>query len=455
MGRASRNMMYRGIDRYEGDTGMNARDPAKLASAGLSLTRAQLLGLKWSIILLLIGSPLGIDISPSIKFSVANCFQIVATSILLGCSVRYLRRGSIFLLLSYGAGLIISSLFLIKDFTTSIVLSQALYFAVCITCLLLAWETPKNADLYQTLRSALRIGVPIAIIIMYCFAFRDMFIDQLAYTSMGFDDKSHAAVYIAALAFLVLEISTSILKIPIALFVFASSFLTVSRLSAMMIPFFLVALFSAFLRTRLKFSNISARALYDLVMGAMVVLLLIVAISVVSGLPVFSRLVGSEDGSAANSTQSHFILIQLAIQMKFIKPWTFVFGTTPGTFSYLLPVSGIDYSELAFLDPGSQITMARGALPIHSVPASIFLEFPIWIFVIYAISLFLITKNLFKTHKTNIWTMFFAVMVATMFYSGHNEPYFLTLFLIPILSMRESVSRSKGKDTGTSLTISQ
>jgi hypothetical protein len=282
-----------------------------------------------------------------------------------------------------------------------------------------------------------------------------MFIDQLAYTSMGFDDKSHAAVYIAALAFLVLEISTSILKIPIALFVFASSFLTVSRLSAMMIPFFLVALFSAFLRTRLKFSNISARALYDLVMGAMVVLLLIVAISVVSGLPVFSRLVGSEDGSAANSTQSHFILIQLAIQMKFIKPWTFVFGTTPGTFSYLLPVSGIDYSELAFLDPGSQITMARGALPIHSVPASIFLEFPIWIFVIYAISLFLITKNLFKTHKTNIWTMFFAVMVATMFYSGHNEPYFLTLFLIPILSMRESVSRSKGKDTGTSLTISQ
>lgn len=455
MGRASRNMMYRGIDRYEGDTGMNARDPAKLASAGLSLTRAQLLGLKWSIILLLIGSPLGIDISPSIKFSVANCFQIVAAGILLGCFVKYLRRGSILLLLSYGVGLIVPGFLLIKDFNVGVVLTQAMYFAVCITCLLLAWEAPKTIELYQDLRSALRIGVPIAILVIFGFTVKDMFIDHLAYTSMGFDDKSHASVYIAALAFLVLEISTSILKIPIALFIFASSFLTVSRLSAMMIPFFLMALFSAFLRTRLKFANKSSRALYVLIMGVMVVLLLIVAISVVSGLPVFSRLVGSEDGSAAGSTQSHFILIQLAIQMKFIKPWIFVFGTTPGAFSYLLPVSGIDYSELAFLDPESQVTMARGALPIHSVPASIFLEFPIWIFVIYAISLFFITKNLFKAHKTNIWTMFLAVMVATMFYSGHNEPYFLTLFLISILFMRESVSRNKGEDSGTSLTISQ
>lgn len=421
---------------------MSALISSKLLSPVSSLTRAQLAGLKLSIVLLLIGSPLGIDVLSTMKFSVANCFQIVAAAILLICFFKYIRRGSIFLLLSYGVGLIIPGLLLAKDFNLNLLLSQDLYFAVCIVCLLLAWEVPKSSEIYQAVRSALRIGVPSALLIMYGFTFRDMLIDHLAYTAMGFDDKSHAAVYIAALAFLVLEMSSSVLKIPIALFVFASSFLTVSRLSAIMIPFFLVALVSSFSRVRLKFSNKSVRALYDLIMGVMVIFLFVIAISVIKGLPVFSRLIGSGDGAASGSTQSHFILIQLAIEMKFIKPWIIIFGTTPGLFSYLLPVSGIDYSELAFLDPGSQYTMAQGALPVHSVPASIFLEFPIWMFVIYVIALFLITKNLIKAHRTSVWTMFIATMAATMFYSGHNEPYFLTLFLISILFM---VQPSNGK----------
>lgn len=429
---------------------MTVPSVVKLRMQGLTSTQLRLVQV--AVVLLLIGSPIGVSISASLKFSVANILQIISALLLCICFVRFMRLPEVILLVSYIGGIAVSWIFLLEAYGLSISLEHVLYFAICILCLLLAWVAPKSSALQKAVLNALKIGVPAALLIMYGFAFQDMLVEHLSYTPMGFDDKSHAAVYIAALAFLVLEFSGSIVRVPFSVFVFGSSFLTVSRLSALMAPFFLIAVLSAVLQERKSFTSDSGRALYDLLMVVFVSVLLVIVVSIISGLPVFSRLMGSEDGTTSGSTQAHLELMRLAIELKFMHPWTFIFGSTPGMFSYLLPISGIDYSTLAILDPGSQATMGRGALPVHSVPVSIFLEFPIWLFGIYIFLLLAVTKNLVKAHKTNIWTMFVAMMVATVWYSGHNEPYFLTIFLI---SLFLTMPKAREKNLFNSTTYSK
>ncbi|RBP99701.1 hypothetical protein CRD59_02965 [Bifidobacterium xylocopae] len=81
--------------------------------------------------------------------------------------------------------------------------------------------------------------------------------------------------------------------------------------------------------------------------------------------------------------------------------------------------------------------MWRGLLPVHSALASIFLEFPIWIFVLYIILLCKIVSNTFKNQQVGIWTMIPALIMGTLWYSGHNEPYFLALLLVGIGAMEK------------------
>lgn len=397
--------------------------------------------------LLIVGAPLGFSILPNIKFSGANVCQVIAFFLIAVYAFHYIGKCEILVFSSYIVGLAISWIFLHVELTLSGSIMHDLYFAVCIVCLLCVWAAPKSKALQLATNKSLRVAVPATLAIMYCYALYDMGFQHLAYTSMGFDDKSHAAVFVGCLAFAPLFISQSFVRIPISMIVFATSFLTASRLSAVMIPLYLVALIVEFMKTRNQLED-GARRKFDIAAGSLIAVISIIALIIMFKLPIASRILTSlQGGDAASSTKSHILLIKFALQLKFSHPWIFIFGSSPGLFSYLLPKSNLDFEQLGHYDPGAFAAMWQGALPVHSSLASIFLEFPIWLFALYIYILFKSGINLAKTKQISVLMMLCSLILSTVWYSGHNEPYFLSILLITLSSMGPVTHSGKSKSS--------
>ncbi|MFD1717390.1 hypothetical protein [Georgenia deserti] len=248
------------------------------------------------------------------------------------------------------------------------------------------------------------------------------------YTDMGFDDKSHAAVAIGVYAFVALRLWRNAVKLPIAGAFMLLSLLTASRLPLLMVPFFVLAFIVEYRHTRRLADSVWKVYVCHVTVIVGAIGTLVTLVNNWDSFHVFSRVGENANSSSQSSTEAHLLLIQFGIQIKFDNVLNVLLGVTPGGFAGTVYRSGIDISEIP--SGGGGASIAAGTAPMHSTHTSIFAEFPLPIFVLYAVLLVWLLVRLVRRRDNVLALGLMGFVAATMFYSSHNEVYFYAILAL-------------------------
>jgi len=256
----------------------------------------------------------------------------------------------------------------------------------------------------------------------------------------GFDDKSHAAIFLCFYAFFSLLVFESRGYIFSLIFWLLAA-VTISRMPYVFLPFLLFSVGVRFVRDfpRLRL-QVFITAL-SLVALTIMMLVTFVDTEYFSGMKRALEVFTDSD-SDHGSTLAHTLLLKYALTLKFENIGNILFGIGPGGFGETLLSSAINYSDLSVVDPSFVQFAALGAAPIHSTYAAIFTEFPIWIFLIYMyFNLKMVYNHLL--HKNYILLSFcLPFFVSILYYSAHNKPYFWIVSAFLLMDRAESCFRS-------------
>ncbi|QEO13674.1 hypothetical protein FLP10_04000 [Agromyces intestinalis] len=349
--------------------------------------------------------------------SVATLIQITATVCLLP-AVRWLSRSDLLLLIALLCSLPASALPLLVMANRPPEWLQIIFFALCFVQLFLFIRASQHYDVRALTKQPTNLAAILATLVGgYQFLF-----DRSGYLTLYFDDKSHAAVALVCLAFLVLWVNDSFVSMPLAIILYFISMATASRLVLFAMPFFAIAVVIAYLRSRRNADTpLKVYGHHLLLVLAPILAVWLAATSLTKNLE--SRL-SSTDQAAASSTDAHFELIRLAFEAKLTNPWFLTIGMGPGGFADALTTSGINLSGIAASDPSSYRNIYRGWQPVHSAFGSILTEFSL---IVGIVAVVLIWKVVVALARRKDWTLLLlltAMLLMTMFYSSHNEPFF-------------------------------
>ncbi|GAA5205016.1 hypothetical protein [Microbacterium kyungheense] len=374
------------------------------------------------VALTVLSIPLGIEL-PVKGLSVASLLQVAAVLCLLPAS-RWFSRNDVLLLAALTVSLPVSflPLTLITDHEPAWL--QIIFFEICFVQLFLFIRASQHYPVRIISRLWVNIAAATAIVVGgYEFLF-----DRQGYLTLYFDDKSHAAVALTCLAFLVLWVNDSFISMPIAILLYFVSMATASRLVLFAMPFLAIAVLLAYAKSRRRARNALAVYGHHLLLFATPVLTLwLAATSLTDNLA--SRL-SATDQAAAKSTLAHFELIRLAFEVKVSNISFLLFGMGPGGFADAVTTSGIDTNRLAAYDPASYRNVLLGWQPVHSATVSILTEFGIVVSISAIVLVVAIFSALIRRREWTMLLLLISVLIMTTFYSSHNEPFFTAVLCL-------------------------
>lgn len=390
--------------------------PEKLGEPEVS-ARARILVIA-STVVMIVGMLLGMKLTG--RFAISNVAQLAGTFLLFLAFPRLLHPKDLVLLgLGLGSVAIAGVAASVQyDYTASPFHTG--YFLLAVLYLVGIYRACHERSAGPAFAEGVRRAVPLSLVTLLT-AYALEVAQGVRFPTLGFDDKSHGSVAACFLAFAALRFGRGPYRIVLALALFGIALITPSRLPYMFAPFFLLALVIAYRQMR---GN--ARAAWQVYISHLVLATAFLAPLVVGFLAGnrFSdglNRVLADDGAAAASTESHLDLLLAGAQLKVENIWNVVFGITPGGFAGVLYRSDIDLR--LFRLPFTAI--AEGTAPMHSSLGSILLEFPLWVaagFVLLAVHTFV---RLLRRRELMFASFFLALLIATTFYSSHNELFFV------------------------------
>ncbi|WP_379970616.1 hypothetical protein [Ectobacillus sp. sgz5001026] len=394
----------------------------------LKLTDKRLLII--SLLLLNIGMLFGQKIEGRLAYS--NVFQILSILVLIPITIKvFQKRDYVFVTLNI-CMMAIGALWISNVYETEIQMAHIIFFLVMIIYISTLFSLINKYKIQQAILAVYKY-ITIPICLYFClFAVEELFIQKSGYISLGFDDKSHAAILCAFFAFMSLVLFTSSIRFVLSLMFMVLSLLTISRFSliflALYIPVFLynfVTSSKKLLEENRKSKYVTLYIQFLLFLGTTV----FASLFVIQNQSMFGVFTRAEAGGDNGSTTGHMLLIQYGLQIKFQNLMNLIFGITPGEYSLVATHAGIDLSKFAMLDPTGYQAMLLGLMPMHSSHLSFFVEFPLLFFITYLFLLVTIFVGLVK--KKRIIELFFFVgfVIATSFYSSHNELFFYSIFV--------------------------
>lgn len=276
----------------------------------------------------------------------------------------------------------------------------------------------SNRKEYDVVKLSVNYFISISIFISFyliLYFFYDFVLNENFITSYGFDDKSHAVLYIYFIIYLLSKNLQSFLSNVLILVLIVLSLFTASRLVVLFLPF----LFFYYLGL--------VDGLYKKLFLILVSVVLAVSFvySFYEYFHLFSRF--DSDNSASNaSTSSHMLLIYYAFILKFESFFNFFLGIGPGQFNEVLVASSIDFKDFLFVEPRIYygIIDKSSYVPIHSTHMTFFLEFPFYFFVLYSFLNVYIFFTLIS-RRCYLDSLFFILFsLAVSFYSSLNELFY-------------------------------
>jgi hypothetical protein len=292
-------------------------------------------------------------------------------------------------------------------------------------CFLLIWYGRQN---FAEFRSLVRPGIVISAAIGCFYGWLD-FREGNLLIAFGMDDKSHAAVLLACYSYIFVRFFPGGANVLIGLALLGISFLTISRLPVFFAPAIALAIVQG--------SRFGA-ALGAVGIGAFALTAIVVGEVVSQVFRVFARLSSFEAIVGEASTSAHLLLLATALKMKFSDLWSFVFGIGPGNFSKALLTNPDAFAQFERIDPNISAAARLDKAPLHSTAMQLLLDYNILLFFCF---LFYITRTIGQLMRSrSLPDLAFAagVVMASMFYSIHNKPYFfLVLTTVGLLLLGE------------------
>ncbi|MBA3846058.1 MAG: hypothetical protein H0X45_05375 [Planctomycetes bacterium] len=236
--------------------------------------------------------------------------------------------------------------------------------------------------------------------------------------AFGFDDKSHAVLYISFFSFIALIRLKHWSRYPIAIGLAVMAAMTTSRLVGIVLPLLVLALAIDLIsrQGRAGRMGIGAVACASVVAVAALIAIFPERFMVLERFRPHSFF---DDAIIA-----HLLLIQFAFELKVADFATIVLGTGPGSFASALAANGIDVSLLGVIDPGAFEHLQDGTAPVHSSHATVLVEFPLWIFIGYVVGLLTLAWRLVKVRAWVTLCMFTSLQLSVAFYSSINEAFY-------------------------------
>lgn len=196
-----------------------------------------------SILITLLGMPFGFKIFG--RFAVSNLTQIISVLLILPLVWKEKNRKYILGLIETIFFMLLGSIFSVIKYGNHMRLSHILFFILVyiffgyvILCL------NKNEDgLINIIIEAFRISVYIFFVVFAIKAYQDIFVLKKGYTGYFFDDKSHAVIFLAFYAILSLKLIKGKKRWIFSVFYLIFSMMTISRLIAFFLLFYLIYIY--------------------------------------------------------------------------------------------------------------------------------------------------------------------------------------------------------------------
>lgn len=358
------------------------------------------------------------------RFAVSNVAQVVALVLIFVAHPRVLRPRDVGLFLLALGSVAAAAYAVSAQYGYVIRAEHTLFFGLFGLHLVAVYRMCRDHGNGAAVLEGLRKAIPITLVLVMVLLALDL-ASGTARRRLGFDDKSHAAVALCFLAFASLRFLRSPLRIIVSLAFFIISLLTISRLPYVFAPAYLIAFL-------LEYRRIRSHAIHAWqVYGVHLVLLTAVAAPIATAVHAGSyfdsfRRVFVQNDVTNRSNDAHMLLIEYAGRLKVENVWNFLLGVTPGGFSGVTYRSGIDVSEFAAADPAGFRKFVLGEAPMHSTVGSVILEFPLWIAVAFYAFVVVMFVRLAQRQETAMWLYAASLLVASVFYSSHNEVHYIT-----------------------------
>jgi hypothetical protein len=357
------------------------------------------------------------------RFAVSNIAQLLAFALLVMAVPRLFTGRDVVIVAVTVAAVLVAGVAMQRLYGYQIQLQFLAFFVLAGGYLLGMYRAVSGRGAAPAIMRGFEKAIPVALVIVAVRLAIDIAVVGLDKRSIGFDDKSHAAVACCFLAFASLRFLRTRRRLVYSAAFFVAALLTLSRLPFAFAPFYLLVFLAEYARVRA-----AARSAVE-VYGAHLLLLALIAVPIAlwtrasSYFLVFGR-VFAPSSTTRDSTTAHVLLIEYALRLKMHGPAELLLGITPGGYAGVLFRSDVDISQLARVNPLGYLRVSEGTAPMHSSTGSLLLEFPIWIPVAYVV---LVVACALRLVRRREWTMalFLAgFMVSTAVYSSHNELYF-------------------------------
>ena len=278
-------------------------------------------------------------------------------------------------------------------------------------CMLLWWFAQEHPAEF---RSAVRTGIYWSVPVAAAFAWFDTHTRE-PWISFGMDDKSQAAVLMSCEAYILIRFFGGKLDRILAVALYLATYLTISRLPVFFLPAIILALMRG-----------SRYAALMTIIGTCVAAALVVTMgdALKTIFVVYDRLSSVESVTQSDSTAAHVLLLETALQIKFSDPLAFLFGIGPGNFSKALTSFPVSVAEIQALDPQLVSFAREGKAPLHSMPMQILLDYSFVVFFFFIFYLLRAFRFLLRRRIFCDVAFLAGFLLASMFYSLHNKPYF-------------------------------
>jgi|GEM_PF-3227630 len=355
------------------------------------------------------------------RLAISNIPQAISLVILLLGVRRLLRPIDVAFILFSALGVIAAYMAVLLDYNYVSSPAYAAFFFVSGSWLAAIYRCCQRPGGVAAIQRGFRRLLPIVFAIFLVRA--GIGIARGAVGNLGFDDKSHAAVYAVSLALIALQVMSGRAQFFLAVGFMAISMATRSRLPYLFLPALVVGVLHSYRHLRSQARTGLSAYIAHLAMAAVLVAPVIAASRLQQYFESFFRTF-QPTGTARRSTDSHLLLIQHGAQLKIDSLANFLFGITPRGFGGVLYRSSHDLTQIASTDPGVYRQLVTGTAPMHSSIGSIIVEFPIWISLLFVI-LIVSLGRAFVRNRAWVPLMFLiSFAIATSFYSNHTEVFF-------------------------------
>ncbi|MEJ0100730.1 MAG: hypothetical protein WDO12_13905 [Pseudomonadota bacterium] len=363
------------------------------------------------------------------KLSLSNLLPMLFVAVfgtLFLASRETMPRKLAAFLLAFNASVLLSfTIFMLRDQWSPNLVVLFFQDVELLFCLLLCWYERDDPAAF---RDAVKIGLYAVPLVAGIYGLQELR-DGIVLMKFGMDDKSHAAILLSMASFLLIRFHSGIASRVVAIALLLMALMTASRLPVLFVPAVTLALV---VRSRHRGAVLLSLGL------SLILLLHYYGDILLRTFTVAQRLASVQAISGEDSTSSHIKLIQAAWEMKISDPWYFLFGIGPSNFSKALTSAPDLLDRVAALDPTLVVAAMKGQAPVHSTQMAIFLDYPIWIFVLYFLCLLKVVQYLAARRQYTDMLFVAALLGSSAFYTLHNKPYFfLCVTCYGLLLLRE------------------